>query len=166
MKLVPKVVQLGLLILELLKNKSGINLKLTNLKKVILNSVLYIPSFRINIVNKLIYYNIGGVLLKYTLYIWDCKTGKRLNTIKNSFYLEIKKCDIFIRNIFIFLNYAYIISKYNIVVDLILQKVIKGYVTLWETKLNNIIPKNQNNYKIYTDSEQEKNVVMEKLSPE
>ena len=47
-----------------------------------------------------------------------------------------------------------------------LQGVINGYATPLEVKLNNINPENYEDYKIYTDSEPEKNTVTEKLNPE
>ncbi|KAH8843614.1 hypothetical protein MCOR01_011808 [Pyricularia oryzae] len=141
--------------------------KTDEFREVTLNNVLYIPSFGINIVNGLIHYNTGGVLLKNTLYDRDRKAWGRLNTAKNSFCLEVKGCDILIRNTTPTVsNYACVIGEYSTASSLTLQGVTEGYAAPLEVKLNNIIPEDQGDYKIYTDSEPEENTVTEELNPE
>lgn len=58
-------------------------------------------------------------------------------------------------------NHANIIGKYNPVFNFILHKRFKDYATPLDVNLNNITFKNQNNYKLYINSEPERNIITE-----
>ncbi|KAK2066410.1 hypothetical protein P8C59_000234 [Phyllachora maydis] len=76
---------IGSIILEVLSRKAP-----PTYTKLVLDTVLYLPNININIVSRVRYYNLGGYLIKETLYGGDRRYIAVLDFKKSGFFLNVK----------------------------------------------------------------------------
>ncbi|KAK2072227.1 hypothetical protein P8C59_006598 [Phyllachora maydis] len=76
---------IGSITLEVLSRKAP-----PTYTKLVLDTVLYLPNININIVNRVRYYDLGGCLIKETLYRGDRRCIAVLDFKKSGFFLNVK----------------------------------------------------------------------------